>query len=176
MLVPGLYQFFHRHVEQGFGELGLREAHTVDYVSDLLTRFAHTHALYLVRNPDDQPVETIAGLMLEWRRSQGDDDAPADRPREVMVIRHIGDYSLFMTGLFRDRLRRRGQLNYYLTHGRSAFWRCAGFESHPRRVHTYHQLYHDFERIAGALDRIWQRRLPLDQTAGVSPLAAVWRN
>ena len=175
MRIPSLQQFFHRQVQQGFGRHGLAQPATVDYVSDVLTRFAHTRALYPIHGRDDRPIEHIAGLIMEWRTAQGDLDIPADRGREALVVRHIGEYALFMSGLFRARLAARGQLGYYLSHGRGAYWRCATRESNPRQARVFEGLHRDFERIARALDDMRATQWPLHATAPVSPLLAWWR-
>ena len=177
MLAPGLYPFFRRQLQHGFGERGLAEPATVDYVSDVLTRFAHTRALYLIQDADGAPIETVAGLLTEWHRTQGWDDTAPDRSREALVIRHLGEFTLFMSGLFRDRLRARGQLAYYIAQGRSAFWRCAAAEHNPRTAQVFRRLYGNFDQVADALDHIRHHRLPLSlqENGTVSPLGAVWR-
>ena len=177
MLAPGLYQFFRRQLQHGFRERGLAEQATVDYVSEVLTRFSHTHALDLIRNADGASVETIAGLLGEWRRAQGWDDSRTDRPREALIVRHIGEFTLFMSGIFQQRLRARGQLAYYISHGRGAFWHCASHEHNPGQAQTFRRLYGNFDRIAGALDHIYHHQLPLSGSAASeqSPLAALWR-
>ncbi len=176
MLVPGLYQFFHRQVQHGFGVHGVGEPAAVDYVSDVLTRFAQIRALDIIQNANGEPVTSITGMLTEWRRTQGWDNAPVNRPREALIVRHIGEYSLFMSGLFRERLAARGQLSYYLEQGRGAFWHCAHFESDPARMRLFRFLYGAFDRVSGALDHIRRVQLPVPATSGpVSPLAALWR-
>jgi len=175
MLTPGLYQFFHRQIQYGFGMHGVGEPATVDYVSELLTRFAHTRALHIIQNAAGEPISNIAGLLIEWRRAQGWEDAPINRPREALIVRHIGEYSLFMSGLFRERLTARGELSYYLEQGRGAFWRCASFESDPSRARLFRYLYGAFDRVSGALDHVRRVQLPLPATASqTSPLTALW--
>jgi hypothetical protein len=175
MLVPSLQQFFRRQVRQGFGHCGLGQAATVEYVGDVLTRFAYTQALYLIRGGDGRPIEQIAGLLMEWRVSQGGLDRPANRGREALVVRHIGEYALFMSGLFRIRLAARGQLGYYLAHGRGAYGECAAREPNPVQARVFQEMYRDFERIAHALDHMRCRQWPLP-AASASPLRACWRN
>jgi hypothetical protein len=177
MLVPGLYSFFRRHMQSTLREQGLDEPATVDYVSDILTRFAHTRALYLIQDAQGSPVETIAGLLAEWHRAQGWDDARPDKPREALVARHLGEFSLFMSGLFRDRLRSRGQLAYYISQGRGAFWRCAAYEHNPRKAQVFQGLYGNFDRVSGALDHFRRQRVLLNPPEGgnLSPLTALWR-
>jgi hypothetical protein len=175
MLMPSLQQFFHRQVQQGFGRHGLAQPATVDYVSDVLTRFAHTRALYPIHGRDNRPIEHIVGLLIEWRGAQEGLDMPANRGREALVVRHIGEYALFMSGLFRARLSARGQLGYYLAHGRGAYGQCATRESNPRQARVFEGLHRDFERIAQALDDMRAAQWPLHTIAPVSPLQALWR-
>jgi hypothetical protein len=177
MLVPGLYQFFRRQLQHGFRERGLTEQATVDYVSDVLTRFSHVGALNLIRDADGAPVETIAGLVGEWQRAQGWDDNRANRPREALIVRHIGEFTLFMSGFFQQRLRARGQLAYYISQGRGAFWQCASHAHNPGQAQVFRRLYGNFDRIAGALDHIYHHQLPLTAStaADPSPLTALWR-
>ncbi len=174
MHVPGLYPFFHRHVQRGFSEQGLAQPALVDYVSDLLTRFARVNVLFPFHNADGRPVETIAGLILEMQANPGNELPKPGRVRENLVLHHIADYALFMSGLFRERLKYRGQIAYYRDHGRNAFARCARLEPDPPRAAVFRRVGHDFEPISDALDRLWHRQLPMPARE-TSPLAALWR-
>ena len=172
MHVPGLYPFFHRHVQRGFGEQGLAQPALVDYVSELLTRFAKSSALFPFQHTDGRPVETIAGLLMA--SLTGDMSKPS-HARETLVLHHLADYALFMSGVFREHLTVRGQIGYYREHGRNAFARCARLEANPQRAVVLRRVSHDFEPISNALDRLWCRRLPVAPNTELSPLAALWR-
>jgi hypothetical protein len=174
MLVPTLYQFFRRQVQQGFGEQGIAEPATVDYVSDVLTRMAHTAALYPLRDAEGTPLERIAQFLLEWQRADGLDGERADRSRQALITRHLAEYTLFMSGLFRDRLQARGEVTYYMEHGRSAFRQSAHYESNYKRKQVFRRLGTDFTRVANTLDHMRRVQLPMDSaTAGC--VAALWR-
>ena len=127
MGIPTLYQFFRHQVQHGFHHHGLSQAATVDYVSDILARFAQTRALYGVQDSAGKPLEYIVDMLEAWRQAQGGDGGSSSPSRERFVSLHLGEYTLFMSGLFRERLKTRGQLDYYMAHGSSAFWRCAGY-------------------------------------------------
>lgn len=174
MLIPGLYPFFHRHLQQGFGEYGLDQPALVDYVSDLLTRFVRVNSLYALRDADGRPIETMAGFLLAQQTAINDPPTARAPVRETLVLRHMADYALFMSGLFRERLKHRGQIGYYREHGRNAFARCARLEANPNRARLLHRMGHDFEPISDALDVVWHRRLPFSATDTTSPLAALW--
>lgn len=175
MLVPSLYQFFRRHIQQGFRERGLAEPATVDYVSDMLARFTDTAALYAIRDDRGVPLEHIAKLLVEARRTEGDDDSRPNPSRHAFILRHVGEYTLFMSGLFRERVQARGQLSYYMDHGRSAYSQTANFEVNPRRAQVFRNLYSNFERVSGALDYIRRVKFPMNAAASDTPLAPLWR-
>lgn len=174
MLIPGLYPFFHRHLQLGFDACGLNQPALVDYVSDLLTRFARVNAFYALRDSDGRPIETMVGLLLAQQAPVIDKPSTQGPARERLVLRHMADYALFMSGLFRERLKHRGQISYYREHGRNAFARCARLETNPNHARLLLRMGHDFEPITDALDVVWHRRLPLASASSTSPLAALW--
>lgn len=173
MAYPTLHQFFRHQLEHGFHARGLTETSTVDYVSDVLARFAETGALYAIKDADSRPLEHIVDL-LAAQSEQG--QTAGGRSREAFIVRHIGEYTLFMSGLFRERVKARGELNYYVAHGRQAFWRSADFEPNPRRQRIYRRLYQDFSPISDILDALRRVGFPLTAPATAKHMmAALWR-
>ncbi len=177
MLAPNLYQFFQRQVQQAFGAQGLDQPGTVEYVSEVLTRFADASELYALRDTNGAPLEYIAQMLCEREKAEGD-GARGDRSRQVSITRHVGEYTLFMSGIFRERVEKAGRLKYYLEHGRSAYWQSADFEINPKRAQVFRRLYFNLEKISNALDYIRRVQLPLDieRPERNTPLVAVWRN
>lgn len=171
MRLPSLYQFFRHQVGHGFHRHGITEPATMDYVSDILTRFAQVRQLYALRDAGDRPLEHVVDMLESWQLAQ---DAPGSRSRGRLILRHLGEYTLFMSGLFRDRLRRRGELGYYLAHGSSAYWRCADYEVNPRQRQVYWHLHQDFDRISSTLDNMRREQFPLPPSAD-NVLTAFWR-
>ena len=173
MRTPTLYQFFRHQLSHEFAAHGLREPATIDYVSEVLARFAHTRSLYGVTDADGRPLECIVDFLVA---AFGDDGRRADRARGRSILRHLGEYTLFMSGLFRERLRARGELDYYLAQGASAYGQCAHVEPHPARRQLFRRVHDNFGGIADTLDDMRHRRLPLPAAAsGEHMLAALWR-
>ena len=119
----------------------------------MLTRFARTENLF-PRGTVMPRLETVVDMLLEiqhvWR-----DDTPDFRPEhEVNVRRHIGDYTLFMTGLFPERVHRTASMSYYVTEGKRAY----RFVSEHDRTRgggeraPYRRLADRFEAYMRALD------------------------
>jgi len=98
-----LRQLFGALTEKSFTEhLGWPDTKVTSYVSNLLVEFTHTDQLYKIRNRQNQQVDTVVDLLFESEvmlEAQSLD-------REQDVHRHIGDFTLFMAGLFPEYLRR----------------------------------------------------------------------
>ena len=173
MRLPSLQQFFRHQLQQAFRARGLKQTSTIEYVSEVLARFGHSRLFYALRDAEGQPLEYIVDMLAAWQEAQ---EGVRDRARERAIANHLGDYTLFMSGLFRDRLAARGELGYYVANGRSAFWRSADFEPDPGRRETYRRLYQDFSPISDILDYLRRVQFPLHGRAGSDNLlAAYWR-
>lgn len=169
MRLPSLYQFFRHQVSHGFHRHGIAEPATVDYVSDILARFAQRRQFHALRDADGRPLEYIVDMLEAWQ--QGEAASPA---HGRFILRHLGEYALFMSGIFRERLMARGELDYYLAHGSSAYWRCADGELNPRQRQVYWHLHQDFGRISNTLDNMRREQFPLPPSAD-NMLTAFWR-
>ena len=98
-----LRQLFVALTEKSFTEhLGWPDLNVTSYLSNLLVDFTHADQLYKIRNQQDQPVDTVVDLLFESEVML--EARSLDRERDVH--RHIGDFTLFMAGLFPEYLRR----------------------------------------------------------------------
>ena len=98
-----LQQFFMEVVGRNYAqEIGLRNPAVIGYVSHLLTEFCDADQLFKIRNTANRPLSDVGEMLMESDPVYG--PAPSfDRERQVR--KHIGDYTLFMTGIFRDYAR-----------------------------------------------------------------------
>lgn len=98
-----LRQLFGALTEKSFTEhLGWPDLNVTEYVSNLLVEFAHTDQLYKIHNKQGRASDSVVDMLFESEvllEAQSFD-------RECEVHRHIGDFTLFMTGLFPEYLRR----------------------------------------------------------------------
>ena len=151
----GLRAFFQRLVCPGFASLGIADREVVEYVVDLLTSFARTDQLYRIRDLRGQPLETVAEMLVELGR-QRQPERRWSFDREMDIRRHVGDYALFTSGLFRTWVERQGLGGYYLEQGRRAYGAAAelaqlGFVSQAR---LFGALEEQFEHLSGGLDYV----------------------
>jgi hypothetical protein len=170
---PGLARFFERVVRQALGDLRLGGPDEGAYLAALLTRFARTEELYAIRDAVGRPLDSVAGLLIEAERAW-DFRAPDFDPfRERRVRQHVGDYALFMTGLFREHVERRAGAQYYVRQGQRAYQAVADFERSALRpdASLFSALAAGFERYAAALaylKRVYFR--PADTSPGLQPV------
>lgn len=83
-------------------EIGLCDPALVDYVVDLLIGFLHVERINLLDDGSGRAVDDVAAMLQEVEQFTSVSDARRLR----QIHRHIGDYTLFWTGLYPENLRR----------------------------------------------------------------------
>jgi hypothetical protein len=116
-----LLRFFSGLTEYTFtSRMGVADPPLVDYLAAMLAHFVHTDAIYGLRTPTGQRLSQVSDMLAEAEARQG--------PARRRVHRHIGDFTLFWTGLYpeiaerfrqgqKDSLinyRDQGKRNYFL--------------------------------------------------------------
>ena len=91
----------------------------VDYIAELLVRFVRADELYTVRSVRGQRLVAVADMLAEAQHREG--------PARQQVHRHIGDFTLFWTGVYPEVVEglRRGSkdaLIDYPQQGKRAYW------------------------------------------------------
>ena len=110
-------------------QLGVVDPVLTDYVSDMLTRFIRSDAMFRVRNVTGKRVSEVAEMMVEAQARVG------DAKREVH--RHIGDFTLFWTGVYPEAIGRlkkqstRDGLLDYQTEGKRSYFIVGTMERQP---------------------------------------------
>jgi len=146
-----LHRFFERALRATFRDLAVHDDLAAAYLADLLTRFARTDDLY-PKGAVLPRLETVVDMILEigaaWQVA-----SPHFAPeREVTVRRHLGDYTLFMTGIFRERVERTASSRYYIDAGTRAYRFVAEHARTGGERGPYRRLAEGFEGYAHALD------------------------
>ena len=109
--------YFYILVRNVFMRSGLQERELADYVAEVLSEFSHIdRAQCTVKN---QPLNYFVDMLAALQT--------ADDITRFYIRAHIGNYSLFLSGVFPDRIRRRAELRgapdlrYYEEVGRTSF-------------------------------------------------------
>jgi hypothetical protein len=182
-VAPSLKRFFDRLVRRSLDDLrmgGLGGDPVADYLASVLTRFARTDQLYALRDAAGQPLQSVVEMLLEVQRSWELDRPHFDPFRERDVRQHIGDYTLFMTGIFREHVERRASTGFYVREGKHAYRVVADFERSALKpdARLFAALADRFEGYVSALQylkRVYLR--PLEGPAAFHPalrLLAEW--
>ena len=142
--------------------LGVADPPLVDYVSDLMLRFARLDTVHRVRNLSGRPVVQVADMLAEAENRVG----LARRD----VHRHIGDVTLFWTGVYPESLPRLQAVEQkdffvdYCAQGKRAYYIASTIETDRDEDATgdlLERLSAQFELCAyglGEVRREWERR------------------
>ena len=165
-----LYRYFAGLTEYAFQtRLGVADPPLLEYLSDLLVRFVHCDTIYRVRNLTGNRLDQVADMLAEADARIGESKRD--------VHRHIGDFTLFWSGVFPEALRRlqspsrKDALIDYCQHGKRAYYIASTIRdcADDEQSLLFERLSHDFELCAyglGEVRREWERR---DDPAGPRP-------
>ena len=171
-----LRRLFAGLTEQTFmNALGLADPRLTDYLSELLSRFIHFDAVYRLRNAAGRRLEEVADMVIE---AQG---LPPEGRTRREVHRHIGDFTLFWTGVYPEALRRlrsvmsKDHFVDYCEQGKRSYYIASTFEDDRCRdeAAVLRRLSAEFELCAYGLNQVrreWERTGP---DAGPLGLAAL---
>src|SRR5262249_20438867 len=127
-----LRKLFAGLTEQTFlSTLGMADPQLIDYLSLLLSRFVHIDGVFRLRNTHGRRLEAVADMMRT-----AEPLPPEGRTRRDLH-RHIGDFTLFWTGVYPEALKRlRSALRKdhfidYCEQGKRSYYIASTFEDHP---------------------------------------------
>jgi len=106
-----LRKLFRKALDFGFRENPADKPGVGDYLEEqILCEFIHIDNLYKIKDTTGKPLEDVADLLAE-----GDVRLNASSfSKEFEVHKHIGDYTLFMLGMFPMALSRRSGKEFIL--------------------------------------------------------------
>jgi len=128
------------------------------YLADLLVDFTYAERLYQIRDASGRKLEDVGEMLIEsnplLRASS------FDREREVR--KHVGDYTLFFTGLFPEYLKRpRRNLTLdhfvdYMKAGKESYEVVSKFDQfeYRRVAPLFRRLAENFELCVYGLNRV----------------------
>ncbi|MBC7289168.1 MAG: hypothetical protein H5T86_14250 [Armatimonadetes bacterium] len=148
-------------------EMGIGDERLVGYLADLLARFVHVDNIFRIRDARGRPLWQVADMLA------ASEQVPVDRifARKREVHRHIGDFTLFWTGVYPEALRwlqgadTKDHLLDYIEQGRRSYMLASQYT--PAQLHdeavTLARLAHEFEFCVWGLHRVrqfWEKRDP----------------
>ena len=135
-------------------ELGVADPPLTDYLVELLVRFTRSDTIFSYRDTEGRRLEEVVDLLEE----AGHRDA---RPKRE-IHRHIGDYTLFWSGVFPEALPRlqsadrKDHLIDYSRAGRESYYIASTFEQEPfdAEAPVLRRLSKDFELCRYGLNQV----------------------
>ena len=156
-----LQQLFEDLVGSQFAEqIGIRDPQIVAYVSHLLAEFCDSEQLFKIRDALNRPLSDVGEMLLQADPVYG--PAPSfDRERQVR--KHIGDYTLFLAGMFPEsihhyRLRRQRLENFvdWMKTGKESYYIVSKFEhfEYAKVAPLFASLSQHFEECVYGLNMV----------------------
>ena len=152
------------------GTAQIRDNQMVRYVAGLLVEFCHVDNLYRIRDSKGRGLEDVAEMLIASN--------PLLEARSFVyereVRKHIGDYTLFLTGLFPEyvaRIQRQGRrldsLVDYVKAGKESYSIVAAFNQFEFRQEAdlFRRLSERFELCVFALNLVKQDLADQQNTA-----------
>ncbi len=157
---PGeLFLLFQELIRRTFlQQVGISDPALMDYLAAMLTDFAHFDTVYGIRASAGAPLREVADMLEEADvRTRA-----ASFERERQVHKHIGDFTLFWTGVYPEyilHLRRqmsRDALLDYVSQGKSSYYIASTFDygDYAEEARILRCLSHTFETVAFGLQGV----------------------
>jgi hypothetical protein len=143
-------------------ELGIGDPHLVDYISDMLGRFINMDGMYRIHDLQGRRLEEVADMMMEAEAM------PAQGRTRREVYRHIGDYTLFWTGVYPEavkRLRNSARKDHFIDYceqGKRSYYIASTFDDEQFRdeAPVLRRLSDEFMLCAYGLNQVrreWEK-------------------
>ena len=148
-------QLFRTLTERGLDQAELRDQDLLFYLADLLVEFMFIENLYGMRDLEGRPLEYLVDMLQQAMESE--------MPDKKNYYKHIGDYSLFILGMFPESLsdgRRAISPSYYADTGRIGYKTAGELESHWWKTMVFRKLADKFEHCVVSLN--WVREYTAD--------------
>lgn len=156
---PQLYFYvLLRHVLK---QTGLNDRNVSDYLASLLETFSRTAGMRSPADGESNPIQYVSDMLIALRNAS---------PVQTFLIRaHVGNYALFITGIFHDTVQSRSQrgapdVSFYEDVGRSNFRVAAGHQVARSCALSgvFEMLAEGFHDVRLALNRLSDSLLHID--------------
>jgi len=159
MLVPSEALFYYVLVRHTLGGAEIDDRELSDYLAALLLEFGRKDRAWRIGWHDDQSHRYLVDILADLEASVGD--------RRFLVMMHLGNYALWLAGLFPDyiaarHLRKAGPtVDYYDTLGRRGFGMASDhtLAGHYGLTAVFRTAAERFPAVRGALNGVSDRVL-----------------
>lgn len=166
-----LKPFFLQLIRQSFDQLHMGDSEVADYVATLLADFSHSDKWLMLRDAQGTRLHSVVEMLVSAMGPDGQSRVVGERA----VRKYVGDYTLFMSGLFRGFVSKRGFLEYYLQEGKRSYQAVSKLDVSLYRPGflLFEELSKRFETYADALD--YMSKCYFASAPGSNPFAGVFK-
>ena len=171
-----LHRLFRGLTESTFmSELGIGDPSLVGYVANLLASFVPSQGVWQIRDKQGRPIMQVTQMVAEAESAD-------DIERRSECHRHVGDYTLFWTGVYPEalgKLRDSGSpdsLIHYQEQGKRSYYLASTLSTSDDRGSILRRLSAEFEVCAFGLSRVrreWEK-MEAERTASWGGSRPVW--
>ena len=162
--------YFYVLIRRVLKETGITDRKTTDYIASLLETFSRTARMKSPVAEGGGPIQYLSDLLLALNKAT---------PAQTFLIRaHVGNYSLFITGIFRESIERRskrgapdfsyyeemGRMNYHVVANHAVARSCD-------LADTFQALAGQFREIRKALNHFSDSLINIDDDPHIPLLA-----
>ena len=155
-----LHRLFRGLTESTFmTELGIGDPSLVGYVADLLASFVPSQMVWRIRDKQGRPIVHVTRMVAEAESAN-------DEQRRSECHRHVGDFTLFWTGVYPEALGRlQGSespdcLISYQQQGKRSYYLASTLSTADDQGSVLRRLSDEFELCAFGLSRVrreWEK-------------------
>lgn len=149
-----LKRFFTKWLTIAFSDIQMFDRQIVLYIAEVLSRFARSENLYRIKRLPHLRPQTVVEMLLEAEIRSRPSEPEFDPFDERDIRKHLADFALFMTGIFREYIQRIGVLDLYMREGSESYRKVYEFDSllAQPQAHIFNQLGHKFEMYSGGIN------------------------
>ncbi len=155
-----------RHVLR---QAGIKDRKLCDYVASMLETFSRMNGLQAPHAPDERGRQYISDMLIALSRASAE--------QSFLLRAHVGNYSLFLSGIFHENTQRRSlrggpDLKFYEQVGRTNYQLVASHAT-ARRCElsdVFEELAERFREVRLALNQLSEQLLNLDSDCAPSIL------
>jgi hypothetical protein len=148
-------RIFRRFTERGMAQASVHDPDLLLYLTNLLVEFLWIENLSGMPEEEGKRPESPVDLLV-WAND-------VDMPEKGSRYKHLGDYSLFMLGMFPEhiaRSRRTVSPSWYKDTGRIGYQLAGELDNNVCRIHVFRKLADKFDGCVASLN--WVRAYSTD--------------
>ncbi len=163
--------FFLTLVRKSFDQLGMGDQPIAEYVAAMLAEFSQSDRWLALGGADGRRLTSVVEMSLARLAPQAGERVTGERA----LRKYVGDYTLFMSGLFRRFVERGGYLDYYFAEGARSYQAVSKLDValYSPGFLMFEELSRRFEHYSGALD--FMRKCYFQPAPGDDPFAGFYQ-